>query len=92
MATEDKSSSVYEIDCSNCKVVYFCQPKQVLKLRPDEHKRSAKNCKRAKLRSTIKKKIKNLTGIKRKSLIGKVVQLLGKSDNLYVLWGILITH
>ena len=40
--TEDKNSVVYEIDCSNCEVVYFIESKQFLKLQPDENKKSVK--------------------------------------------------
>ena len=44
VATEDKKNIVYEIDCSNCQVVYFGESKRSLKSRSDEHKRSIKNC------------------------------------------------
>ena len=43
-ATEDKNSIVYEIDCCNCKAVYFGESKRSLKSRSDEHKRSVRNC------------------------------------------------
>ena len=33
-----------EIECSNCKAVYFGESKQSLKLLSDEYKRSVKNC------------------------------------------------
>ena len=46
VATEGKSNIVYEIDCSNCKAVYFAESKRSLKLRSDEHKRSVRNCNR----------------------------------------------
>ena len=41
---EDKNNIVYEIDCSNCKAVYFSESKWSLKSRSGEHKRSARNC------------------------------------------------
>ena len=44
VATQDKNNIVYEIDCSNCKAVYFGESKRSLKLRSDEHKRSVRNC------------------------------------------------
>ena len=34
---------VYDIDCSNCKEVYFDQSKWSLKLHSDEHKRSVRS-------------------------------------------------
>ena len=34
----------YEIDCSNCQAVYFCESKRSLKSRSDEHKGSFRNC------------------------------------------------
>ena len=43
VATEDKNNIVYEIDCSNCEVVYFSESKQSSKLRSDEQKRSVRN-------------------------------------------------
>ena len=44
VATEDKNSIIYEIDCSNCEAVYFGKSKWSLKSRSDKHKRSARNC------------------------------------------------
>ena len=44
VATEDKNNIVYEIDCSNCQLVYFGESKRSLKSRSDEHKRSVRNC------------------------------------------------
>ena len=44
VATEDKNNIAYEIDCSNCQTVYFCESKRSLKSRSDEHKRSVRNC------------------------------------------------
>ena len=44
VALEDKNNIVNEIDCSNCKVVYFGESKRSLKSRSDEHKRSVRNC------------------------------------------------
>ena len=44
VATEDKSNIVYEIDCSNCQLVYLGESKRSSKLRSDEHKRSVRNC------------------------------------------------
>ena len=41
---EDKNSIVYEIDCSNCEVVYFGESKRSLKWCSDEYKISARNC------------------------------------------------
>ena len=38
VATEDKNNIIYEIDCSNCKAVYFGESKQLLKSRSDEHR------------------------------------------------------
>ena len=43
VATEDKNNLVYETDSSTCKAFYFGEPKQSLKSRSDEHKRSVKN-------------------------------------------------
>ena len=43
VVTEDKNNIVYEIDGSNCEVVYFGESKQFLKSHSDEHKRSIKN-------------------------------------------------
>ena len=39
VAKEDKNNIVYEIDCSNCRAVYFGESKRSLKLRSDEHKK-----------------------------------------------------
>ena len=39
-----KNHIVYEIDCSNCQVVYFGDSKRFLKSRSDEHKRSVRKC------------------------------------------------
>ena len=44
VAAEDKNNIFYEIDCSNCEAVYFGESKRFLKLRPDERKRSVRNC------------------------------------------------
>ena len=44
VATEDKINIIYEIDCSNCKAVYFGESKRSLKSRSDDHKRSVRNC------------------------------------------------
>ena len=44
IATEDKNNIVYEINCSNCKAIYFGESKRSLKLRSNEHKRSVRNC------------------------------------------------
>ena len=33
-----------EIECGNCKTVYFDESKHSLKSRSDEHKRSLRNC------------------------------------------------
>ena len=73
MATEDKNSIVYEIDCSNCRAVYFGESKRSLNLRSDEHKRSVRIAigMRMKLLNTAGKQITTLTGIRRKLLIGK---------------------
>ena len=42
--TEDKNSIVDEIDCSNCKAVYFGESKRSINLRSDEYKRPFTNC------------------------------------------------
>ena len=57
VATEDKINIVYEIDCSNCEVVYFGESKQSLKLSSDEHKISFRIAivKRMKLRNAVGK-------------------------------------
>ena len=39
VATEDKNNTVYEIDCTTCKAVYFGESKWSLKSRSDEQKR-----------------------------------------------------
>ena len=39
VATEDTSNFVYEINCSNCKAVYFRESRRSFKSRSDEHKR-----------------------------------------------------
>ena len=39
VATEDKNNTVYEIDCTTCKAVYFGESKRSLKSRSDEQKR-----------------------------------------------------
>ena len=44
VATEDKNNIVYEIDCSNCEVVYISESKRSLKSHSDEYMRSVKNC------------------------------------------------
>ena len=44
IATEEKNNIVYEIDCSNCKAVYFGQFKRSLNSLSDEHKISVRNC------------------------------------------------
>ena len=44
VATEDKNTIVYQIDCSNCEAVYFSESKLSLKSRSDGHKRSVRNC------------------------------------------------
>ena len=43
VATDNKNSIVYEIDCSNCQAVYFSESKRPLKSLSDEHKRFARN-------------------------------------------------
>ena len=43
-ATEDKNNIAHEIDCSDCKAVYFGDCKLSLKGRSDECKRSVSNC------------------------------------------------
>ena len=43
-AKEDKNNTPYEIDCSNCKTVYFGESKWSLKAHPDEQKRCIRNC------------------------------------------------
>ena len=73
---EDKNNIVYETDCSNCEEVCFCEYKRL-----DQHKRFVKNYNSKKIwncetligRSdkNTDKKIKTLTGIKRKLLLGK---------------------
>ena len=47
--------------------------------------------KRKKLQDTVKKQITTLAGIKKKLLIGKADQFLGKPQKLYILWRIVIT-
>ena len=73
VATEDKNSIVYEIDCSNCQEVYFGESKRSLKSRSDEHKRSVRNgdCDRNETAKHCWEADHNLTGIRRKLLIGK---------------------
>ena len=44
VATQDKNSILYEIDCSNCQAVYFGESKRPLKWHSDEHKSSVRNC------------------------------------------------
>ena len=44
VATKDKNNIVYEIDCSDCEVVFFGESKLSLKSRSEEHKRSVRNC------------------------------------------------
>ena len=44
VATEDKDNIVYQIDCSNCEVVYFNESKRSLKSSLDERKRPVGNC------------------------------------------------
>ena len=44
VATEDKSNTIYKIDCSNCETAYFGESKWSLKSHSDEHKRSVRNC------------------------------------------------
>ena len=43
VATEDKNYIVDEVDCSNCKAVYFVVSKRSLKSLSDDRKRSFKN-------------------------------------------------
>ena len=43
VATEDKNNIVYEIDCSNCEVVYFGESQRSFKSRSGKHKRSVRN-------------------------------------------------
>ena len=43
VAREDKNNIVHEIDCNNCEVVYFGEPKRFLKSRSNEHKISVRN-------------------------------------------------
>ena len=73
VATEDKNNIDYEIDCSNCKAIYFGESKRSLKSHSDEHKRSAgiATLIRMKLQNTVGKQITTLTGMRRKLLIGK---------------------
>ena len=68
VATEGKNNIVYEIECSNCKAVYFGESKRSIKSRLDEYKRSIRYCDRDK---NVGKQITTLTGIRRKLLIGK---------------------
>ena len=44
VVAEDKNNVIYEIDCSNCQVVYSGESKRSLKSRSDEHERSFRNC------------------------------------------------
>ena len=44
VTTEDRNNIIYEIDCSNCEVVYFDESKRSLKSHFHEHKWSARNC------------------------------------------------
>ena len=62
--------------------MYFGESKRSLKLRSDEHERSAKNCNFEKneiVRKIAGKQITTLAGIKRKLLLGKASQVLGRS-------------
>ena len=46
VAAEYKNNIAYQINCSNCEVVYFGESKRFLKLHSEEHKRSVRtsNC------------------------------------------------
>ena len=44
VVVEDENNIVNETDWNNCRAAYFCESKQSLKLRSDEHKRSLWNC------------------------------------------------
>ena len=45
VATEDQNNIVYEIDCRNCKAVYFSKSQRSFKSLSDEHKRSVRKTK-----------------------------------------------
>ena len=75
MPKDHRSYIVYEIDCSNCKVVYFCESKRSLKSRSDEHNRSLRNhdCEKNEIAKHCWEADQNtLAGIRIKLLIGKV--------------------
>ena len=44
VAIEDKNNILCQIDCNKCRAAYFGESKRPLKSRPNELKRSAKNC------------------------------------------------
>ena len=87
VAIEDKNNIAYEIDCSNCQAVYFGESKRPLN-------RVQMNTKdlsgiaiviKMKLLNTAGKQITTLTGIRRKLLIGKAGEFLGKSKKPNIL-------
>ena len=75
VATESKNNITSEIDCSNCKAVYFGESKWSLKSRSDEYKRSIRNwdCEKNKIAKHNWKQMITLVGITRKLLVGKAV-------------------
>ena len=74
---EDKSNIVYEIDCITFKLYYFSESKWALKLRSDEHKRSA-IVKSMNLRNTLSKKITTLN-LAQKKFVDKESRLIPRN-------------
>ena len=67
--TEDKNNTVYEVHCSNCKVVYFSEFNHVQMNTKDLSGIAIVT--RKKLQNTVGKQITTLAGMGRKLSIGK---------------------
>ena len=70
VVTEDKNNIVYEVHCSNCKVVYFGEFNHIQMNTKDLPGIAIVT--RKKLQKTVGKQITTLAGVRRKLLIEKV--------------------
>ena len=82
----------YEMDCSNCKAVYFGESERSLKSRSDQHKWSVKNCDCEKNCGTLRWEADHNFSWDQKNVVDRENRLIPKKiKKLNILWKFLIT-
>ena len=92
VAKEDTNKIFQEIDCSNCKAVYFGKSERSLKLRSDELKRSVGNCswEKNEIATHCWEAYHNFT-LHQKKVVDRESRLILRKIKKHILWRILIT-